>query len=311
MLQRKLCFITGLLNAIALTSCLKTNDSINGDREPDNTIQPYSSKTKPAVDKSLTQLLQPSELDYQDLEQLDRLIAENPENQIAYSKRASIYNKLKWHEDAIADLSKAIALSESAERYEHRGFTYGQLKQYDREIADYNRALELEQTEHSYIQTEEVYRARGLAYFNLGQHDRAVADFERYRTLETILKEDSFVSGCLGSSYYYLGQYDKAIAEFTKAISEAKGTETATFRKRGDAYYQLQQYDKAIEDYDRAIFLAPKHNLNYESRAAVHRKLNNTVRAKQDLAKANSLYEQYKVKIGRYDYFCEIPPLSD
>ena len=307
---KRLCFLTGLLSAIALTSCSKTNDSLNSDGEPATAIQSDSSKTKSAVDKNLTQLLQPSELDYQDLEQLNRSIAEDSENQIAYSKRASIYNKLKRHEDAIADLNKAITLDESAELYKHRAFTYGELKQYEREIADYNRALELKAAEHSSIGNEEIYRERGFAYFNLGQHEQAIADFERYRTLD-ILKKDSFVSGCLGSSYYYLGQYEKAIAEFTRAITEAKGTESGTFRKRGDAYYQLRQYEKAIEDYDRAISMTPKHNLNYESRAAVHRKLGNTVRAKQDLAKANSLYEQYKVKIGRYDYYCEIPPLSD
>ena len=297
-----------------LTSC-QLSSKQNSSTNSDSTASFDWFESKLAVDEKLTQLLYPSESDDRELEELKRRIAENPDDEIAYIKRSSIYSKLGQYENAIADGSKAIGLNESAKNYAARAFYFGQTKQYERQIVDYRRALEL--IDRTHIPEENIYRERGLSYFNLGQYEKAIADYKQYRILEIIIKEDSFVAGCLGSSYYYLGQYENAIAELTKAIAYAKETESSTFRRRGDAYYQLQQYDKAIEDYNRAISITPRDALNYESPAALHRKRGNLSQVEQDLAKADDLYEQYykQYKIDRnnhrYNRYCEIPPLED
>jgi hypothetical protein len=84
----------------------------------------------------------------------------------------------------VAELDREIAENPTnVVAYERRGNVYLQLQEYQRAISNYNRALELDS------EYEAAYRHRGQAYAALGYYQWAAADFGRAETLDQHKKQ--------------------------------------------------------------------------------------------------------------------------
>lgn len=92
----------------------------------------------------------------------------------AYNNRGFIYDKLRQHEQAIANYDEAIQLNPRyANAYNNRGMSYHALKKYPQAIEDYGKALALQPDNAS------IYSNRASAYFMLGRYESALEDFDK------------------------------------------------------------------------------------------------------------------------------------
>jgi len=153
-------------------------------------------------------------------------------------------------DQAIRDLSAAIALNPTANAHVYRGIGYAGLGEYDRAIADYNEAIRLEPDAPLYLV------ARGLAYYGKGDYDWAIADYSQALRLDPNL---AAAYNNRGVAYDDKGDYDRAIADYTQAL-RLDPNYAAAYNNRGVAYNNKKDYDKAIADYTEAIKLDPTAN---------------------------------------------------
>jgi tetratricopeptide (TPR) repeat protein len=79
---------------------------------------------------------------------------------------------------ALADFTKAIELTPTAETYGMRAYYYRQLGQYERAIADYDKVIALQPN------CESCYFNRGLTYEKNGDKQRAIADYRKALALK-------------------------------------------------------------------------------------------------------------------------------
>jgi tetratricopeptide (TPR) repeat protein len=75
--------------------------------------------------------------------------------------------------------------------------------------------------------------------------------------------------------------YNKAIKLDPKMVK--------AYNNRGIAYVWIKKYDLALADFNKAIALDPKNGKAYNNRAIVYSYQGETVKARQDLHKAQSL----------------------
>jgi tetratricopeptide (TPR) repeat protein len=109
-----------------------------------------------------------------DLQRLDKAIADNPHDAEAYLKRGKIYLSLEDQQKAIADFTRVIELKPVyAEAYLQRGIARTESGKYEEALRDLNKALDLNpQLEDAYIQRSHVY---GI----LGNNEDAEIDYQR------------------------------------------------------------------------------------------------------------------------------------
>ncbi|MCF0152747.1 MAG: tetratricopeptide repeat protein [Megasphaera sp.] len=79
----------------------------------------------------------------QSLALLNEAVKHHPDDSRVYSERGLVYAKMGQDELAIADLTKALALKESAMDYNNRGECYRHLKQFDLAKQDYDRSMRM------------------------------------------------------------------------------------------------------------------------------------------------------------------------
>jgi len=110
----------------------------------------------------------------QALENFNKAIELDPDNQIYYSARGGLYEDMENFELALADYSKAIEIFPFDLTYAQRGALYGKMEEYALAIADYDMAIALD----SYPQHPNYFYERGELYQKLGKNDLAQADKE-------------------------------------------------------------------------------------------------------------------------------------
>lgn len=102
-----------------------------------------------------------------------------------FAQRSITYNALGKHDEALADLDKAISLTpagpDQAEYYRWRGDTYGEMNDGDRALADYGKAISLRPMAPAYVSRAELLVA-------LGRRDDAIADYQHALALGTEVK---------------------------------------------------------------------------------------------------------------------------
>jgi tetratricopeptide (TPR) repeat protein len=194
------------------------------------------------------------------LEELNRLIAKNPNFAEARIWRGNVYsyNSDGFNDEkywAIADYTEAIRLDpNNAGYYITRGLIYGDD---DRAIADYTRAIRLDPN------NADGHIRRGRLYHYREEYYRAIADFTEAIRLDPA--HNYYSERAI--SYIERGDYDHAIADYTEAIrvfppvsdSGLAWTLATKYAARAQIYEKISQYDHAIADYTEAIRLIPNH----------------------------------------------------
>jgi tetratricopeptide (TPR) repeat protein len=195
--------------------------------------------------------------------------------------RATIYLDQYRFDDAIADLTKAMALGgQGADVYAERGHAFVYTGQLDQALKDLDEAVR-RQPNYGF-----AYRTRGHAYLNQNLDDKAIADETKAISLDPKDMEAYWLRA-------YAYRYRKkaiplAIADYTKALA-IDPSDSTNRTSRADAYEQTGRYDLAAADYDDWIRRNPKGPFGYWGRGRLNLVQGRNEAAAADLAKAVSL----------------------
>jgi tetratricopeptide (TPR) repeat protein len=188
---------------------------------------------------------------------------ESPANlAVAYNNRGIGENKKGRYDEAIADATRAIALTpDSPNAYAIRGSSYRLKGLNDQAIAEYTKALELKSTP---AVRAIIVCDRGKAYENKGMHDAAIADFS-----EGIAVKPDFASGYNSRAWslHMKGEDGKGLADIEQAIT-LDANNAVYIETRAEILEKPGERDKAVADYRAALKLDPTDDA---SRAALIR----------------------------------------
>ena len=173
----------------------------------------------------------------------DEALNLNPNNELAYYGRGTIYGELGQYEQAIQDLNKTLQLnSNNSYAYYNRGRIYILQQQYERAIQDYNKAIQLNPND------SDVYYNRGNAYQGLMQYEQAIQDYSKAIKINP---NDAVAYYNRGFIYCRLRNFKQAIADVNKSI-ELGLNNAACYQLRGFCYQQLGDMAKAQSDFAKA-----------------------------------------------------------
>jgi tetratricopeptide (TPR) repeat protein len=184
----------------------------------------------------------------------DHVIALQPNNVNAYTRRALAEAALKRYNEAIADNSKLIALNSNlSSAYFNRAYALSALKRYEEAIVDNMKVLELAP------QNSAARYNLGYQKSRMGRYDEAEVDLNK--ALDLVPHHGYALRG-LGVIKYWQGDYDDAIAFYNIAI-EYNNKVPDGYEFRGLAENKLGRYAEAMQDYGKAIALDPKRGYVY------------------------------------------------
>ena len=106
----------------------------------------------------------------QSLALLQEAVKRHPDDSRVYSERGLVYAKMGQDELAIADLTRALALKETAMDYNNRGECYRHLKQFDLANRDYDQSIRLATDDDDKLA---VYDSLGQLAIDQGDYRRA------------------------------------------------------------------------------------------------------------------------------------------
>lgn len=96
-----------------------------------------------------------------------------------YFYRGTLFERLRRHEEAIADFDRAIELdARTADAYGHRGSERFTVGRFDDSIADFDREIKLDPSR------EAGHWKRGISYYYAGRYDEGRKQFEGYQTVD-------------------------------------------------------------------------------------------------------------------------------
>ena len=145
----------------------------------------------------------------QAIELYSEILAENPNEAVAYNRRGNVYLKLEQYDAALTDYNRAIAINpDFLKAYNNRGNAYFQLKLYKSALADYTRVIEINPN------LEFALYNRGNVFANLGNYAAAISDYNRALQINPNFAE---VYNNRGICYKKLGENKKARADLKKA----------------------------------------------------------------------------------------------
>jgi tetratricopeptide (TPR) repeat protein/S1-C subfamily serine protease len=218
------------------------------------------------------------------LADLNKVIALQPDDAQSYYNRGVLYRDLKEYDKALADLNKVIALQpDDTESYYNRATFYRDLKEYDKALSDFNKIIALKPNDIN------GYSYRGNFYHNLKEYDKALSDFNKRIALKT---NSQYGYQERGQLYYSVKQYNKALVDYGKAIALDPNNQVFYF-ERGNLYYGTEQYDKALFDYSKAITLMPNFALAYINRGRTYYTLKQYEKALMNFNKAITLNPRF------------------
>ena len=188
---------------------------------------------------------------------IQKAIAVNQTNEIAYSNLGNGLRDQKRHEDAVASYDKAIALApDYAEAYSNRGVALRDLKRHEDAVASCDKAIALKPD------YAEAYNNRGGALRDLDRHEDAIASYDK--AIE--LKPDYAASYSNCSAVLRdLNRPEDAVASCDKAIV-LRPDYAEAYINRGNALRDLKRHTEAVASYDKAIVLRPDYAEAYINR---------------------------------------------
>ncbi|MFJ1744587.1 tetratricopeptide repeat protein [Streptomyces microflavus] len=274
--------------------------------------------------------------DVEALAELDRAIAHNSRNALAWAHRGEVHRFLGTYDQAVADLTAALeldptdawALGSRGQAHQQagrdqealtdltaaleldptldwvlgsRGEAHEQAGRYDQAITDYTAALELNPTYALAL------AARGQAHRQAGRYDQAITDLTAAFELDPT---DAWALAARGQAHRQAGRYDQAITDLTAAL-ELDPTDAWPLTQRGETHRLAGRYDRAITDYTAALELNPTLDWALASRGEAHRQASRYDQAITDYTAALELNPTYAWALasrgqahqqaGRYD----------
>lgn len=215
------------------------------------------------------------------IEDYTLILANNPNNAIAYNNRAIARYNLGEYQGAVEDCNRAIQLKPNeAAYYFNRGLARFNLQDYRGAISDFSEVIRLKPAD------ADAYFYRGEAHRLSGNYRQAIADYKealRYNPNEAVTYNN------LGLVYYHLKEYLKAIENYTQAL-RINPDDIVAYFNRGVAQSAQGEYSHSIEDFSQALQRNPEYAAAYYHRGLARNFLGDKQKAKEDLQKAAELF---------------------
>lgn len=211
----------------------------------------------------------------------------------AHFGRGFAYNKISQFDNAIQDLSLAIALNPNeALYYAVRGQAYGNNRKFETAMKDYNRAISIDPN------CSTAYRQRGLIYGQIALHHESQKQYQQAKRIYALAIHDltkamslspydPVIYAARGMIKSNLGYYNQAIEDFNTAIKFE--TTDSTFYLRGKAYEGKGDLSASLADYNKAIEINSNNAGYYVNRAFLFHKIGNNRMMLSDLNSACNL----------------------
>ena len=231
------------------------------------------------------------------IESFNTAIHHNSDCVQAYQYRGNIFRLMKddrraidSYQQAIDHFSDKIELEPlNATHYSARAMVYQawikiDSTKFQNAIEDLTKAINIDPTNHSF------YFTRAAIYSYSGMENQAIEDF----TAVIQINPNADTHYNRGVTYYQLKNYQAAIEDLDIAINLDSNSVSAHYN-RGNAKYELKDKIGAFEDYDRAKFLSSigaiisEDEHGFYARGIAHIRLENQVKAIEDLQKAETL----------------------
>jgi tetratricopeptide (TPR) repeat protein len=209
---------------------------------------------------------------------IDRALALNPNNALAYLARGMAFRVTGKYQDALADFDRSISLGPKEAAYTERGLAYISSNQLDKALVDFDKGLvlnpssDLARAARGLVLLMKGNNAEGLldiksaldrnpnnqlaqvgqgmAMLVSGQYDRAIVALDQL--IGKTVAYDAFAR--LLRARAYLGRNDTASA--MTDLNLVLGThpnDADALKLRGIAWSAMHEYDKALDDLTRAI----------------------------------------------------------
>ena len=178
-----------------------------------------------------------------------------------YVGRAFALGNRRAVEDAVADLTEAIALDgDAAVAFGRRALIYSDLGRWEEAVADFDRAIEL------LPDRPDQYAGRALAHLNLQQFDQALSDATTAIDLDPLGRLAPAFLVTRGNIYLQSRRYDEALADFDASL-QLRVESGRTQLLRATALTALGRLDEARTTLEGALELVldPIERLQIES----------------------------------------------
>ncbi|MDZ7950200.1 tetratricopeptide repeat protein [Nostoc sp. DedQUE09] len=221
------------------------------------------------------------------LQDLDRTIELDPNDQWALAHRGNIYRYIKRYPEGLQDLDRAIELDPN----DHwalavRGDIYCLIKRYAKALENLDRAIELDPN------YQWALAHRGNVYRLIKRYAEALKDLDRAIELDP---NEQWALAHRGNVYRLMKRYAEAFKDLDRAI-ELDPNEHWALAHRGNVYLMLKQYNKALTDFNHSIDLESHNDWYLYNRALAYQALNQVDKARTDLALAIKLAKQHYEK---------------
>lgn len=208
-------------------------------------------------------------------------IAQKPDDAERYTDRAWFYERVYDRPHAIADLTKAIALSPTADVYERRATLYAATRDWPKVMADATAAVELDPKAGGAI--GRIARTKA----ETGDVDGAIALLQEHVDEGGENKIDYIAA--LADLEADFGRRDDALSTLTAAIAKNTGQPALLNSRCWVRGTQNTELEAALKDCTKAIELADSASSILDSRAMVYFRMNRPDDALADLNAALEL----------------------
>lgn len=193
-----------------------------------------------------------------------RAIALRPQQWQAYANLADVYLRQGQHEDALAQLDKAIEFQPLAVLYRTRAKLHLQRGNHAAAQPDLDQAIARTLPGERSLDLGRDHLERGRLLYRAGKFPEALQAFDRSLAavptadagsqLPDVRKLQAEAHQFRAEALLELNRFDDAVAALDRSMKLAPAT-AGTHRARGLARAKLGKYAEAIEDYSRALEL--------------------------------------------------------
>jgi tetratricopeptide (TPR) repeat protein len=201
--------------------------------------------------------LAPAYTQERSFDELNKAIADEPENASLYRERSHLYGKAGQYINEFNDIERAVELEPNEENlfflgnaYINLGIAYKNFDMFQDAVRIFTQVIAMNPA------YEAAYSGRGLCYIMLQDYQKAVDDYNKRIEMNPV---DGSYYGDRGVAYMVFGKFDEALADFNQHIKLSPDDAGAYYWRAG-VYSELEKYPEALADCNRAIVL-PTLNL--------------------------------------------------
>ena len=229
----------------------------------------------------------------EEVESYDRALALNPNLYQAWGNRGNALNNLGRYEEGLESCDRALALNPNYDlAWVNRGaILCNHLHLYREALESFDRALALN------ANLDLAWHNRGVALNNLGRYDEGLESCDRALALNPNL---DLAWHNRGKTLYNLERYEEALESYDRALALNPNDDLA-WHNRGNALDDLGRYEEALESCDRALALNSQFDWAWLNRGIAIGKLMHSVMTPLTIQYPQLAQPGYPGQLATYD----------